>query len=111
MNLPDYIDAVQNDQVIVKSKELDKIQFLIELGFKKKWFSVDEFYMKYRSEKDLAGIFSLLNTKGFIFASDSNGWPPAAIFEYLREKGLVKGSIKKILWKGRGDFEIFEEND
>ena len=58
--------------------------------------------MKYSTEKELAIIFSKLRDIGFTFSGGEAGWPPAAIFEELRDRGLLQGKFVEIMWMGKG---------
>lgn len=47
-----------------------------------------------------------LNRIGVLFAGGSDGWPPSAIFEDLRGKGLLRGPFKEVASTGPGKWFI-----
>jgi hypothetical protein len=57
-----------------------------------------ELVVNYSCEQELAIIISTLQKLEIPFSDQLAGWPPAAVFDYLIEKGMVSGSIKRISW-------------
>ena len=57
-------------------------------------------------DPELATLLSKLRDHGFVFAGGASGWPPAAVFEDLREKGLIRGSFQEVLWSGPGVYTV-----
>jgi hypothetical protein len=45
---------------------------------------------------------------GFLFDGQPYGWPPAEIFDRVREKGLLREKFKEISWRGPGDWFLVE---
>jgi hypothetical protein len=45
---------------------------------------------------------------GLPFVGSSSGWPPAAVAEELRERGLLQGTWTEVRWTGPGDVVLFE---
>lgn len=60
-------------------------------------------YISFSSKEDLAKVLTHLQSFGFAFGNEPAGWPPAAVFEQLRDEGLVHGKIKTVTWRGPGD--------
>jgi hypothetical protein len=56
----------------------------------------------YQGEEQLARLLDQLNRMGVLLAGGSAGWPPSAIFEDLRQKGLLHGSFKEVASTGPG---------
>ena len=54
--------------------------------------------ISFESDQELASIFASLRDAGVAFVHVPHGWPPAAEFERLREKGLLSGSYTSITW-------------
>ena len=61
-----------------------------------------------RDEHALGALLHALRDMGVAFAWAPSGWPPAAVFAHLRDRGLVEGRIRAVTWRSPGDFEIFE---
>lgn len=96
-----YIAAVLSDEIVIYCATSDKKKLLKTLGAKSKIFNHQTWYLKYKKndENDLGCMLTKLRDFGFCFAGSAGGWPPAAIFEHLREKRLVTGKIIEILWR------------
>ena len=58
--------------------------------------------LHYSSEEELARYLSNLRDDGFAIAGALAGWPPAAVFEQLRDKGKVAGKFTEIIWSQPG---------
>jgi hypothetical protein len=58
--------------------------------------------LPYRSDQQLAEILIALRDAGYPFLGEEHGWPPTAIFEDLRDKGLLSGPFREITWLGPG---------
>jgi hypothetical protein len=63
----------------------------------------------FSDDNDLAEKLQLLNRLGVLFVGEPSGWPPAAIFEDLRERKLVDGNFKEISWTGSGKWLVREK--
>lgn len=59
------------------------------------------------SDVHLAHIFMALRGLGLPFGHAPAGWPPSEVFEQLRSKGLVSGTIQRITWRSPGEHVIF----
>ncbi|MDO8698010.1 MAG: hypothetical protein Q7J74_12955 [Pseudomonas sp.] len=57
-----------------------------------------EVVVNYSCEQELATIISTLQELEIPFSNQVAGWPPAAVFDYLKEKGMASGNIKRISW-------------
>ena len=58
--------------------------------------------LDFKDEKQEADLLSKLNEAKFLFVGQPAGWPPAEIFDDLREKGLVTGMFMEVTWIGPG---------
>lgn len=65
--------------------------------------------INYANENELANKLNELNKLNFLFVGEPAGWPPAAVFDYLREKDLLKGGFKEITWRGSDDWLVTEK--
>jgi hypothetical protein len=61
-----------------------------------------------RDDEALGTLLHALRDLGVAFAWEPSGWPPAAVFAHLRDRGLVQGTIKAVTWRAPGDFQVFE---
>ena len=65
-----------------------------------------ELVVNYSCEQELATIISTLQKLDVPFSDQLAGWPPAAVFDFLKEKGIVSGSIKRISWSNAKRYVI-----
>ena len=93
------LERVTN-QVIAAIKEIgayeDKIQG------KTVWI------IDFSNDSELANKLHELNELGFLFVGGPAGWPPAEVFDDLREKKLVVDNFKEVRWRGPGDWFIIK---
>lgn len=54
----------------------------------------------FADERALAEVLTSLRDEGLPFLSVEHGWAPAAVFEALRERGLIGGSYASVSWDG-----------
>lgn len=60
------------------------------------------------NDNEVAEKLDRLNRLGFLFVEGLHGWPPAGIFDYFREKKMLKGKFKQVTWRMPGDWVIRE---
>lgn len=62
--------------------------------------------INYADDEELAKKLHELNSLGFLFVGEPAGWPPAAVFDHIRKKGLLNDKFKEVRWRGPGDWFI-----
>lgn len=105
-----FISLIQDKAVRIENVTPDIAQKLITMGAKEQriagedvWIiSIDEFDFK-----ALSSILDQLRNMGLLFSAGKI-WPPADIFEELRDRGFLHGKFKKVGWHGPGQWEIWE---
>ena len=102
-NTVSYVTEAAGDLIEVKSVDNGVIDFLRSLGFTK--IPDDSYKLEVSSKINKAKILGALRDRGVSF-SDGHGWCPSAVFEYLREQGLLSGEYNKISWIGSGKYRI-----
>jgi hypothetical protein len=65
-----------------------------------------ELVVNYSSVQELVTIISMLQKLEIPFSDQLAGWPPAAVFDDLKEKGIVTGNIKRISWLNANKYVI-----
>lgn len=107
-----FIRACDADGIIVQSKTLDAAARLVPWGFNKDGSRTDHIIYSLRvdTDADKAKILAALKDMGIPFGYAPAGWPPSAVFEHLRERGLVSGPYKQIFWVGTGSSRITLDN-
>ncbi|WOB48245.1 hypothetical protein NYR97_13290 [Xanthomonas hydrangeae] len=58
----------------------------------------DGMSLSFKTPQELSEILSLLQSLQIPFADAPAGWPPAAVFAWLRDQGLVQGAITTVAW-------------
>ena len=58
------------------------------------------------TDKTLATLLGQLRDLNLPFVMAPSGWPPAAIFEDLCDKGLLEGPFQTVTWHGPGNWHI-----
>ena len=97
--LPEHVSYVGGDMIVIFHPS-DRIkEKLAYLGGE---FTKDEWILIARGETEIAALFDILRNHGVLFGGAPHGWPPAAIFELYREKGLLTGHFREILFYGPG---------
>ena len=59
-------------------------------------------HLSFTSQSELAAVLTSLQRADFPFADEPAGWPPAAVFQQLRDESLVSGEIRTISWTAPG---------
>ena len=67
-----------------------------------------ELSLPYSTDEELEDIVNCLIEKGYAFTDEPAGWPPAAIVQSLKDKGLVQRSFTAITWSGPNDYRTYE---
>jgi hypothetical protein len=65
-----------------------------------------ELVINYSCEQELATIMSKLQKLEIPFSDQLAGCPPAAVFDYLKEKGILSGNIKRVSWLNAKQYVI-----
>jgi len=58
--------------------------------------------LPFTSQSELAAVLTCLQHAGIPFVDEPAGWPPAAVFQQLRDESLVSGEIRTISWTAPG---------
>ncbi len=106
----DYVSGVGNHVIRVISTSASLRQKLREINTERDLLAglfyggriLSNWKIRFDDDEDLGRLFVVLRDLGFCFLGQPHGWPPAAIFEELRSRGLIDGSFKEISWHGRG---------
>ena len=59
-------------------------------------------HLPFASRAELAAALTALQRAGFLFVDEPAGWPPAAVFQQLRDEALVTGAVRTVSWAGPG---------
>jgi hypothetical protein len=64
--------------------------------------------LHYSGQEELAVLLTRLQLLAIPFVAAGPGWHPAAVFQHLRSRHLVTGTIPTIVWLGPGRIELGE---
>ena len=98
----DYVKDIRSDEIIVQCespalrKELELPGTLVG--------SVA--VVPFRDRSELARLLTWLQALDVPFLDGGPGWTPAAVFQSMRQEGLVEGSIIGIFWSKPGSPEF-----
>jgi hypothetical protein len=92
-----YVSWVGENSIRIVCKDSETRKQLARLGGKIGFFFSDKVTFLYYSEQQLAQLFDALRGLSFRFVG-GNGWPSAAVFSELREKGLLTGKFVEVVW-------------
>ena len=89
-------------KVVAYCQSEDDRHALRRLGARRSLLRRSEWSIPYEAMEDLPEIFRTLRDEGFAFLGGSHGWPPAAIFMELRDRGDLDGEYQEVLVYGPG---------
>lgn len=97
-----FVEYILGGEITIMCDDRDHRDFLKRLGATKQFFR-QIWTLKYSSDEELAQLLSALRDHGYALVNAPSGWPPGAVFEDLRERGLVSGDYEEIVWRGPND--------
>ncbi|MDK2123013.1 hypothetical protein [Parachitinimonas caeni] len=93
----DYIESILSKEICIRCTSILVRKQLLGLHAARE--RGGDVYVPFESKEHLAFILRKLQTLGLLFADAPAGWPPAAVFEHLRDEGLLQGRIKTVTWR------------
>lgn len=105
---PAYVSDVslENTRIVVDIFSAEDRKALRALGGRQQFLWWGPWIFSGRDERALADLLMALRDLGLPFLGAGPGWHPGAIFEDLRDRGLVTGSYRMIYWTGPGLWHI-----
>jgi len=83
-------------------------RYITQIRNGKVFISDQEASLPYTTDYELADPVVELIGKGYAFTHEPAGWPPAAIVQTLKDKGLIQQSFTAITWSGPGEHRAFK---
>jgi hypothetical protein len=107
--IPPYVSCVTN-RIFVSEVADETMSILKAMGAyqEAEYPKPKTWFIDYTDERDEAKKLSQLRDFGIVFGYSAAGWPPGAIFEEFRDKGLISGTYKRIYWRGPDEFIVEE---
>ncbi len=104
-----YVSVVLDDRVRVEGVTLEVARELERLGAKAKMVRNGAVWeLEFRDFEELGALLGQLRDLGILFSDAPDGWPPAAVFEDLRDQRLVTGSFNAVIWSGPLQWSVYE---
>lgn len=104
--MKEYVEWVNEKYIILYIERKKHLKLFETVKWKPCLFKRDYWKTEYSSEIELAKIFNILRNEKVLLAWTPGGWSPGAIFEELRDKGLISGKYDRIFWSGKGKYDI-----
>ena len=95
----DYVEVVLKDNVRIVCETSSLRDQLVSFGAEG---ATTTLVLSTPSKELLASTMQKLQSLGFYFADQPTGWPPAAVFQQLRDEGMVSGVVNNVSWAGPG---------
>lgn len=100
-----YVSAISfkgSNRLEIKCHSQAAAETLETLGGKRNLFNRSTWLLSYKDDSELASALSALRDADFAMLGQPHGWPPASVFDYLREQGLIEGVFEEITFSGSG---------
>jgi len=106
-NLPyNFISFIDKNKIRVNNATEPASIFLKKLGGHiENIFGENYWVLDFEDVQQLSELLSTLNEAGFLFVGEPSGWPPAGVFNNLRERKLISGIFTEVTWSGPGKWE------
>lgn len=98
-----YVSAVLADRLTIKSVGDD--QGTLPEGIPSPGPTTPVVSVPFKGDAELAALLVSLRDHGVALGGGPAGWPPGAVFERLRDLGLVSGPYTEIVFRGPGKWE------
>ncbi len=101
------VSLVLDGNVRVEQASPELIEYLRSLGGHEETVAGGAFWViEAQSDEELGVLLGKLRDEGVIFAGGPVGWTPAAIFKDLRERQLLSGEFREVVWVGGGRWVV-----
>lgn len=102
-----YISFIQDGELRAEHVTSEMTMTLAALGGSEKQLRKGFVWvLKYTDDASLGHLLGKLRDMGFLFMDEPGGWPPSAVFDVLREKGLVHGKFRAVTWVRPGAWRV-----
>ena len=95
-----YVSSVQDNSVVLT--RFDNAEWDLPSSLAVPLTDTTMLSIPFTTDAEMATLLSSLRDHGLAFGSALSGWPPAAVFENLRTRGLVSGPYLELLFSGPG---------
>ncbi|MEI7929394.1 MAG: hypothetical protein WCH40_12655 [Verrucomicrobiales bacterium] len=103
-----FVDKITATDISVVCRDGFAAKQVKALGGKRSIFKPRTWKIHFNSQAELASVLSALRDARVAMAGALAGWPPAAVFEQLREEGKLSGKFTEIVWSRPGE-EVLSE--
>ena len=104
-----YVSFIDDQHIVLRHVTPDVASIIRTYeGYKVHSEDEDTLVITVVSEQALNMLLSALQKENVLFVGGPAGWPPAEIFDSLREQGLLQGAFREVVWYGVGRWSIRE---
>lgn len=95
-----YVSQIGGNHLVLHCESSELGEKIRELGASR--LISGDWNFGFRDKNSLVSLLVALRDLGFGFVGGPAGWLPAAVFEELRDGGLLTGAYEEIVWLGPG---------
>jgi hypothetical protein len=97
--MQDFVASIERDRLVIICSSAASKKLLRSLGAKFTLFGRGRCELPYKSKDELPRMLASLRDGGFAMQGGLSGWPPASVFEELRNAGNINGEFFEIVWR------------
>jgi hypothetical protein len=102
-----YVSLILNEKVRAENVSLEMTDELRSLGSYEETISGNPCWVIPASgDAEMGKLLAKLRDLGFLFVDETGGWPPAAVFRDLRDRGYIDGEFQAVTWQCPGKWWI-----
>ena len=94
---PDHVERVYDDFVEVVCGDPRRQKRLMTLGAERRLMKGKRWILRFDPDQQLATLFQTLRNMQVVFAGGDSVRPPSAVYEDLRENGLLNGTFVEMV--------------
>jgi hypothetical protein len=107
-NVKAFVSEAASARIVVQVIDEEVLETLKNMGFtlgddKKLVLTASAL-----SQEAKAEMLSKLRDCGICFSGGPD-WSPSEVFEYLRDRGLLTGRYRKVIWRGPSQMDVIED--
>ena len=105
---PAHVSAADRNAIEVSAADEPTAAWLTKLGFRPDSTRADVLVLPVADDTDKARVMTELRDGELCFVR-AREWCPAEVFEWLRDRGMLKGPFRTISWWRQGTYRLSDE--
>ena len=104
-----HVSSIQDNQIVIRqvTPAIASVLAAYE-GHKSGSEDEEAWTVSVADEQTLIKLLSDLQEAGVLFVGGPAGWPPAEVFDDLREQGVLHGAFQEVVWRGPDRWSVRE---